>query len=81
VFEGYNEKFPYSYVTEKLVEGFPSWTKVRKDPNSIGQQFLNVFGLMMEEVERYLDESLNNQYIGSANIGEVDWVYKLNIEP
>lgn len=81
MFKGYNKEFPYSYVTEKLVEGFPSWTKVRKDPNSIGQQFLNVFGLMMEEVERYLDESLNNQYIGSANIGEVDWVYKLNIEP
>lgn len=77
MFNVYNDAFPYSVVTEKLVAGFPSWTKVRKDPNSIGQQFLNVFGLILEEVERYLSEALNNQYAGTANLGDVDWLYKI----
>ena len=81
MFVGYNGDFPYSDVTAKLVEGFPSWTKIRKDPNSIGHQFLNVFGLMLEEIENYLDEALNNQYIGTANLGEIDWIYKLYIKP
>jgi len=80
VFEGYTREFPYSYVTERLARGFPRWTRIRKDPNSLGQQFLNVFGLMLEDIEKFLEEALNNQYIGTANLGEVDYIYKLTPE-
>lgn len=76
MFSGYNENFPYSYITSKLVRAFPTWTKIRKDPNSIGAQFLNVFGLEVQEVDGFLAAALNNQYIGLANIGEVAWIYK-----
>lgn len=76
MFNGYTADFPYSYVTAKLVRAFPTWTKIRKDPNALGAQFLNVFGLEVQEVDGFLQAALDNQYIGTANIGEVAWIYK-----
>jgi hypothetical protein len=79
IFLGYTQDFPYSYVTDRLVRGFPSWSKIRKDPNSIGAQFLNVFGVEFSDIDTFLSAALNNQTIGTANLGDVDWIYKTRV--
>lgn len=70
----YSEKY-----TPRMASLFPSWTQVRKNRESAGQQFLNVFALEFEEIERFLNEALNNQYIGTANLGEIYMAYKAPI--
>lgn len=80
MFSGYNDNFPYSKYTDLLARGFPKWTKIRKDPNSIGRQFLNVFGLMLQDVEVFLDAAFKDQYIESANeVANIDHIYKVHI--
>jgi len=66
-----------SRFTEQMRKMLPQWMKMAKDPSSIGAQFLNVFGLEFEDVEYYLDFTLSNQYIDTANIGQIDIVYRL----
>lgn len=66
-------------ITSRLVKNFPQWMKINKDPESIGAQFLSVFGLEFSEVEAALDQQLNNQYIGTANLGEVDILYRSHV--
>ncbi len=63
-------------ITKQMVKMFPSWMKIRKDPNSIGAQFLNVFGLEFENIEKYLQYQLDSQFIGTANLGEIDHSYR-----
>lgn len=75
----YNENLTYSRYTQQLANFYPSWTQIRKSRESIGQQFLNVFGLQLEEIELFLNEALNNQYIGTANLGEIYQLYKFSI--
>lgn len=70
-----------SEITKSLVENYPSWTKMRKNPEeSHGAQFLNAFGLEFEDIEMYLDEQLNNQFIGTTNLGKVYMLYKANTD-
>jgi len=57
----------------------PQWMEMQKDYSSIGAQFLNVFGLEFEDIEAYLDRQLNNQFIGTVNMGQIDILYKMNL--
>lgn len=66
-----------SKFTENMQAMLPQWMKMAKDPNSVGAQFLNVFGLEFDDVKAYLDESINNQYIETASIGQIDIIYKV----
>jgi hypothetical protein len=66
-----------SVYTKQLQSMLPQWMKMAKDPNSVGAQFLNVFGLEFEDVKAYLNEVSDNQFIGSANIGQIDISYKV----
>lgn len=68
-----------SNITSRLVKNLPQWMKIHKDPDSVGAQFLNVFGIEMEEIESLLDEQLNNQFIGTANLGQIDILYRAHI--
>jgi hypothetical protein len=63
-------------VTQKILNKLPQWMKMRTDENSVGAQFLNVFGLEFEEIEEYLDEQLNSAYITTAKLSDLDWIYK-----
>lgn len=65
--------------TENMQSMLPQWMKMAKDPNSVGAQFLDSFGMEYKEVEGYLSECLNNQYIGQTNIGDIDFCYKVPV--
>lgn len=66
-----------SKFTENMRAMLPQWMKMAKDPNSVGAQFLEVFGLEFEDVEDYLNSVINNQYIETADIGQIDITYKV----
>jgi hypothetical protein len=66
-----------SQFTQNMQSMLPRWMKMAKDPNSIGAQFLDVFGLEFEQVQKYLDSAIGNQYINTASIGQIDVTYKV----
>lgn len=69
----------FSHITKELQKGFPRWTKVRRDPNSVGAQMLNIYGLQYEDIEFYLQYALDNYFIGTADLNQIDIVYKVSI--
>jgi hypothetical protein len=68
-------------ITNILREYFPQWMAIRKNDASIGAQFLEAFGLQLTDIQDYLEEMLNNSFIGTANIGEIDILYKTYVQP
>lgn len=66
-----------SQFTQDMQAMMPRWMKMAKDPSSIGAQFLDVFGLEFEQVKKYLDFAIGNQYIDTASIGQIDIAYKV----
>jgi len=72
-------EFAYSRFTEYMASLLPSWMKWRKDTSSVGQQFLNHFGLELEVIEGYLEWCLNNQFIGTASLEQIDVAYKAEL--
>lgn len=67
----------HNQFTQNMQAMLPQWMKMAKDPNSVGAQFLNVFGMEFEDIRAYLDSVLNNQYIDTADIGQIDITYKV----
>lgn len=63
--------------TENMQAMLPQWMKMAKDPDSVGAQFLDSFGMEFLDIQKYLENCLNNQYIGTANIGQIDFCYKV----
>lgn len=68
-----------SKYAEELRKVFPIWSKIRKDPNSIGAQFLSVIGWRLEEAEWYLNYLYEQLYIDTADIKQLDHVYKFQL--
>lgn len=69
----------FAEITRKMLKRLPYWMKMKKDPNSIGTQFLNVMGLELEDVEYLLDYATKQFYIGTVDLNQVDQVYKATI--
>lgn len=67
-------------ITNILREYFPRWMEIRTKDTSIGAQFLEAFGLQLTDIQQFLDEMMNNRFIGTANIGEVDVIYKTFVQ-
>lgn len=65
--------------TRQLQSMLPRWMKMAKDPESVGAQFLNVFGLEFQDVRDYLDSVLNDQYIDSVDLSQIDISYKIPV--
>lgn len=65
--------------TQQMQSMLPQWMKMAKNPDSVGAQFLDVFGLQFEDVRTYMDEILGNQFIDSADISQIDITYKVPI--
>lgn len=63
--------------TEQMRKMLPQWMKMAKDPQSVGAQFLGVFGMEFEDIQQYLDMVLSNQFIGTADVGQIDVTYKV----
>lgn len=73
----YNEYFRLSNLLGEFTQYLPSWMKMRKDPESVGAQFLNVFALEYEDIKKYLDEVSDNLRLATANEEHIDIVYRI----
>jgi hypothetical protein len=69
----------YSFLTQGIANEFPSWTKIRKSADSSGQQFLNVFGMQLDNIHRANALIENNLYLESADINVADVIYKAEL--
>lgn len=69
----------FAEMTKKFQKDLPKWFKMRKDNNSKGAQFLNAFGIQFDDIQFYLQYALDNQFIGSADVGQIDVIYKATI--
>lgn len=65
----------YSSFTQQLADEYPIWTKVRKDIKSIGQQFLNFFGLTFEEAIDWINWTQEQKYVETLDVYQIDWAY------
>lgn len=74
-----NDKLRFSQYGQKLRKSFPTWTKIRKDPDAIGSQFLSVIGLQLDDIQWLLNYAYQQTYIGSADVNHVDVIYKARI--
>lgn len=57
----------------------PTWFKMRRDQNTVGARFLNVMGLSIDDVKEILDYAYFQQYVGTADLEQVDIIYKASI--
>lgn len=69
----------FSNITKAMLKELPRWFKMRYDESSTGAQFMNIFGLQFEDIEFYLNYAFQNQYIDSADIDQVDIIYKATL--
>lgn len=69
----------YSKFTQRLANEYPVWTHARNSKNSNAQQFLNFFGLTLEEVEAWIQWTQRQKYIQTADLKQIDYafVYKI----
>lgn len=63
--------------TQNMQAMLPQWMKMAKDPDSVGARFLDVFGLEFQDINEYLTTTIENQYIDTADIGQIDIIYKV----
>ncbi|MCY9308696.1 hypothetical protein MOF23_06865 [Bacillus inaquosorum] len=63
--------------TTSMMAMLPQWMKMAKDPESVGANFLNAFGIELGEMENYIEEAWNNMYIGTADLQKIDYCYKI----
>lgn len=66
-------------ITQRIVNNYPSWTKIRKDPSSFGFRFYSVIGnhfdfANAELKQKYLSFQLNKEGLGLGNL------YTINLE-
>jgi hypothetical protein len=66
--------------TQSLVNAFPSWSDIRNDEQSNGQGLLNNQGLVLDDLFSQLENQRKNYYISSANINELDHVYRASFD-
>jgi len=65
-----------SFRTQRLANSFPLWTKVRKDPSSVGQRLLSTFAEMSQEAtitakRLSLDVHLLKPYLGIGYLHQI----------
>jgi hypothetical protein len=62
-----------------MFKRIPQWMKMARDPESVGQQFMNFFGLQFEDIEKALEELEDNRFLVTANVVQPDIVYKIDL--
>lgn len=64
---------------KKIQKKLPTWFKMRKDDTTVGARFLNVMGLSLDDVEELLQYAYMQQFLPTADLDQVDIVYKATI--
>lgn len=65
----------YSDFTMKVAKQYPLWTEIKNNKESIGQQFLNFFGIEIEEIHDWINWSKEQKYVDTLDVYQVDYVF------
>lgn len=65
----------YSDFTIKVAKQYPLWTEIKNNKESIGQQFLNFFGIEIEEIHDWINWSKEQKYVDTLDVYQVDYVF------
>jgi hypothetical protein len=68
-----------SKVTQEMANGFPEWTKVRTDDQSVGQSLINTIGLEMETLLTEMFRAQKSMFLTTAFTGEIDQTFKITL--
>jgi hypothetical protein len=69
----------HSWVTQRIANRLPLWADARIDKYSFFQQYINPFGSALEELYKQLSIGAKNYYAATANLDEIDVVYKVKL--
>lgn len=75
----FTNQYWYSSYTQNMANEYPSWTRIQKSKESLGQRFLNFFGLHFDEIKEYLNWIHDQKFIGAADIQAMDWIYSYDL--
>jgi len=72
---------PYhaSWLTQRMANRLPLWADARLLKSSWLQQYLNSIGIVYEDLYKGLAVESQNNYVSTANLDEIDVVYKVNL--
>jgi len=66
-------------TTQELANMLPPWMHLRENRNSVGQQFISSTSVHLKRLESTLNESMKNKFIDTANVDDVDVLYRAKI--
>lgn len=71
-------KLPYAEHTNILLEKLPYWFSMRKkSQDSNGANYLNIFGMELDDALFTIDYAYNQCYIDTVDIKQIDFVIRL----
>lgn len=65
--------------TQGIVNSFPGWSNIRRDEQSIGQQFMNSIGIKIDDIRKQLARVADNYYLSRSIISDIDVYYKVQL--
>jgi len=74
-------RYTRSWITQRLANRAPSWTRARSFPFSVAQQILNPIGLEIEKAYQDLLEARYNMFLSTTDVNLMDKIYEVNITP
>lgn len=73
-------KATFSKYTEKIRAALPFWFEMKKKPSdSVGLDFLSIFGIQLDDIEKMLNYASKQYFIDTADVNSIDIVYKVNL--
>ena len=65
--------------TQYLANMLPPWMHIRQNPNSVGQQFISSPAVHLSRLERNLNDSMRSAFLKTADVDEVDVLYRTKL--
>ena len=66
-------------TTQELANMMPPWMHLRQNNRSIGQQFLSSTSVHLKRLEKDLNSSMKNKFIDTAEVDDVDVLYRVKL--
>lgn len=73
------ERYNRSWVTQKVLNRAPEWSRARRSPVSVAQQICNVPALEIEDTLKKLDEERDNSILATCDPTLLDRLYKVTL--
>lgn len=71
----------FNLFTQKIIDRLPYWMAIRrKNQDSIGSMFLDVFGIELKEIYDVLTYAYEQVYIDSVDLDQINILYKALLE-